>query len=148
MQTYLTLDVGGSKYIVALLSREGEVLAKRGGAWSVTTAEEVLDVILAESRALLNETGITPVACGITIPGLADPEKGLWVEAQFSGIRDFAICEEVEKALGIPKLWGDVLGVAMFSVMLKALSSIATSMYWPSPVISLWCSAMRMPMTR
>ena len=102
MQTYLTLDVGGSKYIVALLSREGEVLAKRGGAWSVTTAEEVLDVILAESRALLNETGITPVACGITIPGLADPEKGLWVEAQFSGIRDFAICEEVEKALGIP----------------------------------------------
>lgn len=102
MQTYLTLDVGGSKYIVALLSREGEVIATRGGAWNPTTAEEVLATILPESRALMEETGLKPVACGITIPGLADPEKGLWVEAQFSGIRDFAICEEVEKALGIP----------------------------------------------
>lgn len=102
METYLTLDVGGSKYIAALLTREGEIIARRGGAWHVTTAEEVLETLLAESRLLLAETGVQPVACGVTIPGLADPERGLWVEAQFSGIRDFAICDAITEALGIP----------------------------------------------
>lgn len=101
-EIYLTLDVGGSKYIVALLSREGEIIAKRGGVWKELTAEGVLSQLLAEARILMEETGIQPVACGVTIPGLADPKRGMWVEAQFSGIRDFAICDEIEKALGIP----------------------------------------------
>ena len=101
-ETYLTLDVGGSKYIFAVLSREGEILARRGGVWKELTAEGVLSEIVEVCSDMLKETGLKPVACGITIPGLADPEKGLWVEAQFSGIRDFAICDALEKALGIP----------------------------------------------
>lgn len=101
-EIYLTLDVGGSKYIVALLSREGEIIARRGGVWKELTAEGVLSQLLGEARILMEETGIKPVACGVTIPGLADPKRGMWVEAQFSGIRDFAICDEIEKALGIP----------------------------------------------
>lgn len=101
-EIYLALDIGGSKYIAALLSREGEIIARRGGTWQELTAEGVLRQLLAESRILLQETGIEPVACGVTIPGLADSQRGLWVEAQFSGIRDFAICDEIEKALGIP----------------------------------------------
>lgn len=32
-----------------------------------------------------------PEAAGISIPGLADPEAGIWVEAVFSGIHDFPI---------------------------------------------------------
>ena len=101
-EIYLTFDVGGSKYIVALLSREGEIIARRGGVWKELTAEGVLEQLLGEARILMEETGIRPVACGVTIPGLADPKRGMWVEAQFSGIRDFAICDEIEKALGIP----------------------------------------------
>lgn len=102
MKTYLALDVGGSKYIVGLIDREGKVLHSRKGVWEELTQQGVLETLLREARALLAETGAKPVACGITIPGLADPQKGLWVEAQFSGIRNFAICDEVEAALGIP----------------------------------------------
>ena len=101
-ECYLTLDVGGSKYIFAILSREGEILARRGGVWKELSQQGVLNEIITVCSEMLETTGLKPVACGITIPGLADPEKGLWVEAQFSGIRDFAICDEVEKALGIP----------------------------------------------
>ncbi len=99
---YLSLDVGGSKYIVGLISRAGEVLATRRGNWHALSEESVLETLLDESRALLQGSGLSPVACGITIPGLADPERGLWVEASFSGIRDFAICAAVAGALGIP----------------------------------------------
>ena len=114
-EIYLTFDVGGSKYIVALLSREGEIIARRGGVWKELTAEGVLGQLLGEARILMEETGIQPVACGVTIPGLADPKRGMWVEAQFSGIRDFAICDEIEKALGIPAYCendGQVYGLA------------------------------------
>jgi len=101
-ETYLSLDVGGSKYVVGLVTREGEIIARRRGEWRVQSAREVLETLLSESCALLAETGVHPVACGVTIPGLADPGRGMWVEASFSGIRDFAICAEIEKALGIP----------------------------------------------
>lgn len=101
-ETYLTLDVGGSKYIFAILSRDGQILARRGGVWKELTQQGVMDKILAVCGEMLETTGLKPVACGITIPGLADPEKGVWVEASFSGIRDFAICNEIEKAFGIP----------------------------------------------
>ena len=97
MKYYLSLDVGGSKYIVGLIDRDGNVVRTLQGVWETLTREGVLETVLREARALLRETGIAPVACGITIPGLADPRKGIWVEAQFSGIRDFPICEEVER---------------------------------------------------
>lgn len=102
MKTYLALDVGGSKYIVGLIDRSGQVLCNKKGEWETLSRECVLETLLRETRALLKETQATPVACGVTIPGLADPEKGLWVEAQFSGIRNFPICPELETELKIP----------------------------------------------
>ncbi len=101
-ETYLALDIGGSKYLTAIIDREGHILAKKGGPWQVKSADEVLTILLKDARALLEETGEKPVACGATIPGLADPDQGLWVEASFSGIRDFPICRMLEDALGIP----------------------------------------------
>lgn len=102
MKAYLCLDIGGSKYIVGLIDRAGNIIESRMGKWTDLTQECVLNTLLDESRSLLAETGIKPRATGITIPGLADPQKGIWKEASFSGIRDFAICEEVERALGLP----------------------------------------------
>ena len=102
MKTYLCLDIGGSKYVVGLIDREGNLLDSRKGGWPALTRDAVLDTLLAEARDLLARTGAKPEAVGITIPGLADPARGLWVEASFSGIRDFAICDEVTKALSLP----------------------------------------------
>lgn len=99
---YLSLDVGGSKYIVGLISASGEVLGTRRGVWRALTQADVLHTLIDESRALLQAHSAAPAACGITIPGLADPERGLWVEASFSGIRDFAICARIEDALSLP----------------------------------------------
>lgn len=101
-ECYLTLDVGGSKYIFAVLSRDGEILARRDGVWKELSQQGVWNEIVSVCTEMLETTGLKPVACGVTIPGLADPKKGLWVEAQYSGIRDFAICDEIEKTFGIP----------------------------------------------
>ena len=92
---YLAFDVGGSKYIVGLIDRAGQVLGMRRGVWPALTQEAVLHTLLEEARALLSETGAQPVACGVTIPGLADPAAGLWVEATVSGIREFPSCARI-----------------------------------------------------
>lgn len=102
MSTYLAMDVGGSKYVVAIITGEGKILNRRRGSWRALNAPTILSQLIEAARSLLVETNEVPVACGITIPGLADPKHGLWVEAAFSGIRNFAICEAVQKALGIP----------------------------------------------
>ena len=99
---FLSLDVGGSKYIVGLIDRAGRLLGMRRGVWRTLDQDCVLETLLEQARLLLHETGLRPVACGITIPGLADPERGLWVEATFSGIRDFPICAQLTQALGMP----------------------------------------------
>ena len=102
MKYYLSLDIGGSKYIVGLIDREGHVLQTRMGVWQELTRDGVLQTVLQEARTLLRETGVAPTACGITIPGLADPQNGIWVEAQFSGIRDFPICDALSSRRGLP----------------------------------------------
>ncbi len=102
MKTYLALDIGGSKYLVGIVAEDGKILASRKGAWPELTPEAVLDTVCGEAQAVLKETGAAPAACGITVPGLADPARGMWVEAQFSGIRDFPVCEAVSARLGIP----------------------------------------------
>jgi len=102
VKNYLSMDVGGSKYIIGLIDREGKLLGERRGAWENLTKEKVLSTVLGEARTMLGETGVNPTACGITVPGLADRKKGIWVESQLQGIRDFHVCEEVGGALGIP----------------------------------------------
>ena len=102
MKTYLCLDIGGSKYIVGLIDREGRLLESRKGTWRELTRDGVLATLLEASETLLAETGVRPDAAGITVPGLADPKTGMWVEAQFSGIRDFPVCREVSSALRLP----------------------------------------------
>ena len=102
METYLSLDIGGSKYVVGLLRRDGTIVAKRGGSWPELTADGVMRTLIEESRVLLAETSEMPIAIGATIPGLADAERGMWVEASFSGIRELPICQRLTEALGLP----------------------------------------------
>ncbi len=101
METYLSLDIGGSKYQVGLISRDGRVMEKRFGRWESLTAQSVMDTLVAQCRALLARTDEPPVAIGATIPGLTDAERGMWVEASFSGIGDLPVCRMLTDALGL-----------------------------------------------
>lgn len=102
MESYLCLDIGGSKYVVGIIRRDGTIVAKRAGRWKNLTVDHVMSTLIAESRLLISETRETPAAIGATIPGLTDAERGLWVEASFSGIRNLPICALLTEALGLP----------------------------------------------
>lgn len=101
MSNVLAVDMGGSKYIVGIVNENGEVLASEKYLWDELTQQGVHRSIVTASKALLEKYPQYPcVAAGATIPGLADPESGVWVEASFSGIRDYHIAEQFEADTG------------------------------------------------
>ncbi len=99
----LCFDVGGSKYVTGLVTGEGRVLCSERGEWAALTPEGVMEALTASGRRMLAaHPEYTPEIIGVTIPGLADAEKGLWVEASFSGIRNLPVCGLLREAFGLP----------------------------------------------
>ncbi len=74
---YAAIDLGGTKVTCALASADGAILAER----SIPTASQdgpdaVLARIAALAADLSRETGATPQAAGMGVPGLVDRAKG------------------------------------------------------------------------
>ncbi len=99
----LAIDIGGSKCVVGLVDDQGIIIDKRRFVWQTLNEQAMLADILREGKALLHDHPIlSPSFIGASIPGLTDPEKGLWVEASFSGIRDLPIAKTLTEAFGLP----------------------------------------------
>ena len=96
----LAIDIGGSKYMAGLVDGQGQVLDAARYPWgNVTTGEAVLAHIRQAAQAMLDaHPGLKPRAIGATIPGLADPRTGMWVEASFSGVGDVAVGPALQAA--------------------------------------------------
>jgi glucokinase len=99
----LAIDIGGSKYMVGLVGENGEIYAKKRYPSTETSGDKMVENITIAARRLLDEnSGYQIEMTGVTIPGLADPKKGYWVEACFSGIHDLAIGPTLEYEFGVP----------------------------------------------
>ena len=99
----LCIDIGGSKLMTGLVDMDGNMLVSERSEWHKLTARSVMDTITDSAHALLRRfDGVQPAAIGITIPGLADPKRGYWVESSFSGIRDLDIAPRLQQAFGAP----------------------------------------------
>lgn len=111
----LSLDMGGSKFIVGLVDGTGKILATEQHNWTQLTPDGVTqDVIHAAKMLLVAHPESSPAVIGATIPGLANPEKGLWVEASFSGIRNLPIARLLEEAFSLPTfIRNDIQACAM-----------------------------------
>ncbi len=91
----LAIDIGGSKLSVGFVNlADGEITAHVTEAFSsVPTKEDVIHKIKALFAKL--PTKVKFSAVGVTIPGLCDPDNGIWIYAPFSGIADWDIGEEL-----------------------------------------------------
>ena len=100
----LAIDIGGSKVVTAVVSGDGIVSGENRAALSYPlTKADLRKLILGLCHKTLAQYGRDDVLCaGVTIPGLADPQKGLWVYASFSGIGDFPIAAQLEADLDMP----------------------------------------------
>ena len=110
----LALDLGGSKMLSALVdvseSADGGRSTKlRGVARRALTQDAGRDGVwaaildaTAETFGKTGESWDAVDSIGATIPGVADPKRGYWVYAPFSGIADFPLADELRAQFGKP----------------------------------------------
>ena len=102
-EALLALDMGGSKYMAGLVTREGRVLDSLRAQWQNVSGETVLPQLIKTARLLMEKHPDTLVSgVGATIPGLADARQGVWLEASFSGIRDLQVAQTLALEFGVP----------------------------------------------
>ena len=97
-------DIGGSKLMCGFVNKDGAVIDKEKTAFPLNTTTDLIEeYILSFYKTLCKRNpDCKATVCGMTIPGLADAEKGIWVYACFSGIADYPIAERMEKKLNMP----------------------------------------------
>ena len=80
MNTYLALDLGGTKLMIAEVTEEGKILRSKQYKSGYPTQKEGVAGILASLDDYYQTVGIqeTPVALGMGLTGKVDYKKGIW----------------------------------------------------------------------
>ena len=97
MKKILCIDIGGSKILTGIVGETGHVLFRHKCLLHNITQDKLSEVILSECEAVL-KSGVwksedaDKIDCiGVSIPGLTDPDKGIWIYAPFSHIQNFNV---------------------------------------------------------
>lgn len=102
MRKILSVDIGGSKILVGIVDETGKVLISEKQLFENPTKEIVQNAMISLSDKILamdcwkDNSDEEVVAIGVSIPGLADSKKGMWVYAPFSKISNFNVVEFME----------------------------------------------------
>ncbi len=107
MNTYLSMDVGGTNVNAGLVDEEGRILARRRfPTKSAPTKNDLTGDMLENLKSLLAEApaGAAPRALGVGLPGWIDYREGLLVKAPNMppGWVNVPVVDILEKALGLP----------------------------------------------
>ncbi len=99
----LAVDIGGSKYMAGLVTKDGRVLDSVRSQWESFSSDTVLPQVIGAARLLMEKhPDIRLLGVGATIPGLADARQGVWLEASFSGVRDLQVARTLSGEFGVP----------------------------------------------
>ncbi|MDR2117015.1 MAG: ROK family protein [Planctomycetaceae bacterium] len=97
----LGLDIGGSKLIAALLFADDSRFEIYSAAYRSLASDCDREQLLTLIDDAVSELGnISFERIGVTIPGLADSQNGIWIYACFSGISDFPIAKILSERYG------------------------------------------------
>lgn len=95
----LGIDVGGTKILAGLISREGKVLFEHKRA---TRRSHLLEDILSAAKVIVAEAGTGALGIGVGTTGFIDRSSGTLVQSMNMGIRDIPIGRALADATGLP----------------------------------------------
>ena len=99
----LSLDVGGSKFIVGLVDFESKIVVSKREEWNTQDGTQIINYLTTKMEQLIaNHCSYEIVAIGITIPGIADVKNGIWVNGFLGGIHHFPIVKYFNDIFNLP----------------------------------------------
>ncbi len=103
MDEILCMDIGGSKLLTGAISKTGELLFQRRYTWQGKGNAAILEQLLQAFADLTAQVPQWDRTCplGMTIPGFADSERGMWCSSSFLEVKNLSISEAFFKEYGI-----------------------------------------------
>ncbi|MFA6153454.1 ROK family protein [Mesorhizobium sp.] len=95
----LGIDIGGTKILGGLVSREGEILFEHRVS---TNRLSLLEDILSVAKVILAQAGATAASIGVGTTGFVDRSSGMLVRSLNMGINNIPIGRELAAATGLP----------------------------------------------
>lgn len=102
MNTYIGIDLGGTKLLVGEVTEAGEVLHSRSYPTGALTQQQAMDLICSALDAFLPECSPAVRAIGLGLVGRIDSEKGLWLEISGGRKATLPICEMLSQRYSLP----------------------------------------------
>lgn len=116
----ITIDLGGTKILSALLNNKNEIVGKIKQPTDSTRGPEFIVECIAESinnlfqKFDVNEKDIIAISMGV--PGTVNPISGLLSDAPNLGIKNFNIKGELQKSFNIPVLLENDVNLAALGI--------------------------------
>lgn len=105
METYLGLDLGGTKLLIGELDRTGNILKYKKYDSGYFNQQSALDIIKKSLDNYIKTVGWTdkkPVGMGVGLIGRVDPEEGIWLQIDPSRTQPIPLAKELFDLYGIP----------------------------------------------
>lgn len=104
MNEILCIDIGGSKFITGAVTPGGEVLYTQKYLWQEHGVQNIVRQLFYGVDELIARfpQQDSRIPLGVTIPGFADPDAGIWLSSSFLGIQALPIAELFQTRYGRP----------------------------------------------
>lgn len=105
METYLGLDLGGTKLLIGEVDPYGNILRYKrydSGFFNQKAAFDIIKQSLDDYVATVGWVGKKPVSMGVGLIGRVDPNKGIWLQIDPHRTETIALADELTARYGIP----------------------------------------------
>ncbi|MDH6534445.1 ROK family protein [Parabacteroides sp. 52] len=105
MDTYLALDMGGTKLLIGELDKRGNILKYKKYDSGYFNQQAALTIIKESLDDYINTVGWTknkPIAMGVGLIGRVDPVQGIWLQIDPSRSQPIPLAKELVDLYGIP----------------------------------------------
>ena len=104
METYLGLDLGGTKLLIGEIDSRGNILRYKKYDSGYFNQQAALDIIKLSLDDYIKTVGWydkKPLAMGVGLIGRVDPNQGIWLQIDPSRTQPIALAKELAEIYGI-----------------------------------------------
>lgn len=105
METYLGLDLGGTKLLIGEMDNRGNILRYKKYASGYFNQQAALQIIKSSLDDYIRTVGWydkRPVGMGVGLIGRVNPQEGVWLQIDPSRTHPVALAKELTDSYGIP----------------------------------------------
>jgi predicted NBD/HSP70 family sugar kinase len=105
METYIGIDLGGTKLLIGEIDSRGNILRHKkyvSGFFNQADAVSVIKASLDDYKATVGWYDEEPLAMGVGLIGRVDTKQGIWLQIDPGRTQAISLASELSKIYGIP----------------------------------------------